>query len=108
MRVTGGRAVRRALGRQDLPASREYLGVDRCEARLGSASVDKLPRNGRVDWHRVTFWSSLGVILAYLWIASWSPNGRIVTVFEAEGRRSLTTYARYHFPNFAAYMGWTR
>lgn len=62
-------------------------------------------RPKRFDWHRVGFWGVLGVAAVFIGFASFHPDRRLVTVFEAEGRNELNKFMRFNFPETADWLG---
>lgn len=60
----------------------------------------------RFDGHRVFFWSAVGVSVVWIALLSQSKDRKLLTIFEAEGRRQIENYARYNYPDFAENMGW--
>lgn len=65
-------------------------------------------KSKRVDWHRITFWGSIGVASIFIFFASFDRDRRILTIFEAEGRNELSKFVRYNFPDTANWMGLNR
>ena len=54
-----------------------------------------------VDWHRVVFAASLAVAILLIVLSSTSRDGRIRTLFDAEGREVGRQILRDHFPGIA-------
>jgi len=64
------------------------------------------PKRERIDWHRIVFWSSLGVAMLFVTLASLTPDGKVPMIFEARGRHLLLMMVRdYVSPEAAAYLG---
>lgn len=65
-------------------------------------------KSKQTDWHRITFWGSIGVASVFIFFASFDRDRRILTIFEAEGRNELSKFVRFNFPETAQWLGLNR
>lgn len=68
---------------------------------------EKLATAERIDWHRVLFWSSFGLILVYFTFAV--ANGGQLRLggilFDKEEQRAASSYLNRNWPDVAKQVG---